>query len=372
MEWLDRPMYRVGAYILFGVVAFGVSLMLTFPDDQVKQIAAVQIEHQLERNLQRNYAVEVSDLDPWWLGIELEGLKVERRDNSTETASTSSSDDEKSRKPKKKKKKKKDAESSAFEIAIPSIGVRFAPLGSLLNAGVSVQYHVGMGGGAISGAYTRGTGAQYLSLDLGDIALEESPLLEQLSGIPTFGKLSGYGDFTFALDRPVVTDGSFELRGKKITVGPKKELKLEALPMGHASIPQINFGDLQLDLHVENDGSNRPTVVLDEFRSNGNHLQSQIWGTIQLSNRIGMADTRLKSRIRFNPEFASQHKVIQGLQRNEKFQNGKNGNWYGLVFWGKLSNLEWKGSPTAAQGPEESDGGPPGGQKKRKAAPKKK
>jgi len=364
MEWFDRPLYRWGAYIVFTLVAFVLALLLTFPDAQVKRIAAVQIEHQLEENMQTGYTVDVADLDPWWIGLQLEGVSIEERGPTPESGSFAGDENKGGDAAPKDSKNSGEAEQkstdkkggSSMKVEISSIGARFAPLGSILNGGLSVRYHLGFGGGAVSGAYTRASGAQYVELSIVDLDLEKSPVLEQLTGIPMFGRLDGYGTFTLAVDRPVVTDGNFELTGKKITVGPKAEFEVEALQVGHIKVPQVNFGNLELKLNIESEQKGRPTAVLEQFRSKGRDLRLQIWGTMDLAGQIGRADTELKTRIRFDPEFAQKNQPIRAVQRHQKFQNGQSGEWYGLVFVGPLNDLQWKGSPTAANGP--SEGGP--------------
>lgn len=375
MDWFERPLYRWGAYILFTSFAFVIALLVTFPDGQVKRIAAVQIEHQLEKNMRSAYTVEVSDLDPWWLGIELEGVAIEQRSATRNAATDGETSGSAVGKASRKQKETPDqkgetngansgdapSSTSQMKVEIPSIGARFAPLGSILNAGLSARYYLGLGGGSLSGSFTRASGAQYFALSVDSVDLEQSRLLEQLTGIPMFGRLDGYGSFTLAVDRPVVTDGSFEMTGEKITIGPKAKLKMDALPVGHVKVPQVNFGNLELNLQVDSEQEGRPTVELDQFRSKGRDLRLQIWGTMQLAGRIGRADTKLKSRIRFDQEFAQKNQPIQAMQRHRKFQNGQSGEWYGLFFWGPLNNLQWKGSPTAAKGPSEEDGGGKGG-----------
>jgi len=376
MEWFVERLYRWGAYALFTFTVFVVALLVTFPDGQIKRIAAVQIEHQLERNLRTGYAVEIGDLDPWWLGFELETVVVEERSTTKGSGggdgeSTGSNDDSTVSGPATSKKSPDEgagsgpSDGSKMTVEIPSIGARLAPLGSLLNLGLSASYYLGLGGGSISGAYTRTSGAQYLTVSIESLDLEKSTLLEKLTGLPMFGVLDGYGTFTFAAGRPVLTDGKFELGGQKITVGPKPKLKVGALPVGHISVPQVNFGNLELDLFVESRQKGRPTLRLDQFKSQGRDLQLQIWGTMNLVGGIGRADTELKTRIRFNSEFAQKNQPIQALQRHRKFQNGQAGEWYGLVFSGPLNALQWEGSPTAAQGPP-NDGGSNGGRPRKK------
>ena len=366
---MDRPIVRIAGYVVFGVLVFVIALMVTFPDGAIKQIAAVQIEHQLEKSMRKNYDVEVADLDPWWMGIELEGLSITERRAEAVSASTDEGD--------KKKGGDSKAEKTATptRISIPSIGARFAPLGSLVNLSLSAKYHLGLGGGAVSGSFTRGSSSQSLYVSIDDVNLNDTKVLTQLTGVPMFGTLNGEGNFQFMTNRPVVTGGKFDLNGSKVTIGPKKELKLESLPFGHVKIPQMNFGNMKLGMHVEEKKRGRPRLILDEFRSKGRDLQSQLWGHVQLANRISRAEARLKARMRFNPKFVQKTKVIRAMLRHEKFQNGKNGNWHGLVFWGRLSSLQWKGSPTAADGPKKKGGGSAkgsGGSGKNKSGNKKK
>lgn len=351
---MDRPLFRIGGYILFGVVVFIVALLVTFPDGQIKKIAAVQIENQLERNTQRNFEVEISDLDIWWLGIELEGLTIQERsaDEITAKLRKEAGDGEESGESGSGDGEEAGGdESLPLKFTVPSIAGRLAPISSIANGGLGVAYYLGLGGGSIDGTFVRGGGGQSVGVNINALDLNKTPLLIQFTGIPMFGTLNGHGQFTFAGNRPVLTDGNFELTGEKITIGPKQKLKIESLPFVEARVPQTNFGDLELKLSVEKTNRGQPTIKLDEFRSGGRDLQLQIWGDVELARRLANADTRLKARIRFHPDFVNSEKVIKTLLRQEKFRNGKAGDWHGLVFWGRFSKLQWKGSPTAAKGP---------------------
>jgi type II secretion system protein N len=380
---MDRPLFRIGGYVLFGVVTFILALLLTFPDGTVKQIAAVQIEHRLEQSMDRNVEVEVGDLDLWWAGLALENLSITEPDSSSVPTdggggegrnggdNTNPNDDG-------------DSEGGlassgqpSLQITVPSIGARLAPISSLMNFGLSVKYHLGLGGGSLSGTYTRSSSAQSIYVSVNDLNLNQSPILVQYTGVPMFGTFTGEGTFQFAPNRPVVTDGAFELSGQKVTIGPKEELKLEAIPFGHVNIPQTNFGNMELELHIERREGQQPKVVLDGWRAKGRDVQLEVWGDVDLARRMANAEARLKLRVQLNPEFTQQNQAMGAMLNNEKMQNGKRGDWYGLVFWGPLRNMQWKGSPTAAAGPEKEGGkdGQKGGGKgknKKKGAPKKK
>lgn len=378
---MDRPLFRIGGYVLFGVVTFILALLVTFPDGTVKQIAAVQIEHRLEQSMDRNVEVEVGDLDLWWAGLALEDLSITEPDSTSVPAGGTGGGEGNggggNSNPNSDGGSEGGLESSgqpSLQITVPSIGARLAPIGSLMNFGLSVKYHLGLGGGSLSGTYTRSSSAQSIYVSVNDLNLNQSPILVQYTGVPMFGTLTGEGTFQFAPNRPVVTDGQFELSGEKVTVGPKKELKLEAIPFGHVNIPQTNFGNMELELHVERKEGQQPKVVLDGWRAKGRDVQLEVWGHVDLARRMANAEARLKLRVQLNPEFTQQNEAMGAMLNNEKMQNGKRGDWYGLVFWGPMRNMQWKGSPTAAAGPD-NEGGEKGGgkgKKKKKGAPKKK
>ncbi len=382
---MDRPLVRIGAYAGFGLVTFVIALLVTFPDGAVREIASVQIEHRLEQRMDRNLEVEVGDLDLWWLGLELQNLSISEPTPSANPAGPQKAADDQENPNAKAKKSQNGEEASGgqprLQITVPSLGARLAPLSSLFNLGISAKYHLGLGGGSISGTYTRSSGSQSVYVAINDLDLNQSPLLVQFTGVPMFGTLSGEGTFEFATDRPVVTGGQFEMTGEKVTIGPKQELKLEAIPFGHVNIPQTNFGNMQLALNIEREGENQPRLVLEEWRSKGRDLQLQIWGHADLARRMARSEARLKLRLRLNPEFVNENEAMGAMLNNEKMQNGKRGDWHGLVFWGPLGDMQWKGSPTAAAGPDEEGGGEGGqkgkqgggkGKKKKKGAPKKK
>jgi hypothetical protein len=60
-HWLTKSL----AYAAFGLFVFIGTLLLTYPDGRISQIAAVQIENQLERRFNQNFEVEVDDFDLW-------------------------------------------------------------------------------------------------------------------------------------------------------------------------------------------------------------------------------------------------------------------------------------------------------------------
>lgn len=363
----DNPLVRIGGYVVFGLVVFVAALLITFPDGQVKQIAAVQIESQLERNFKKNFEVEVGDLDFWWLlGIELENLSIKERrpedsPGSGQAGAPAGGENpaEKARKAKAKAKEKEDT-SLPLELRIPSIAARLAPLTSALNGGLAAKFHLGLGGGSISGTYVRAGQSQRITASINEVNLRETDVLTRLTGIPFFGTMAGEADLSFALNRPVLTDGNVQLKADKLTIGPKKEVKIESLPLGYIKIPRTNLGNLRAKMHVEDGKGGQPTLKIDRFDSQGQDLQTQIWGHVKLGSSLARADSRMRMRLKFNPAFIRENELTPILRLKE-FQNGKKGNWHGFVLWGPLGKPNFKGAAKAADGPSEDDKAKPQG-----------
>jgi type II secretion system protein N len=345
----DNPLIRIGGYVLFAFAIFFVALLVTFPDGKVKQIAAVQIEAQLEKNMKKNFDVTVGDLDFWWLwGIELENLQIKEKRPSTGGGSGESESGEEGG-----AGGGQDARSFPLNITIPSVAARLAPIDSALNLGLAAKFYLGLGGGTVTGSYVRASNRQSIYVSLNDIALKQTRLLQQFAGLPFFGTLRGEVELEFALGKPLLLGGYVDLATDKLTIGPKKEVKIEALPLGYVEIPRTNIGNMRFKLDVDADRGGRPKLILERFDSEGRDLQTQMWGSVQLANTIGTADAELQMRIRLNPEFIRSNE-LSPILRMKEFQNGKKGDWYGFVVLGRLNSPSFKGAKRAADGPPDA------------------
>jgi type II secretion system protein N len=346
----DNPLIRIGGYVLFAFAIFFVALLVTFPDGKVKQIAAVQIEAQLEKNMKKNFDVSVGDLDFWWLwGIELENLQIkEIRPSSGDPGTSDDGGDGNGG-----DGGGQDARAFPLNITIPSVAARLAPIDSALNLGLAAKFYLGLGGGTVTGSYVRASNRQSIYVSLNDIALKQTRLLQQFAGLPFFGTLRGDMELEFALGKPLLLGGYVDLATDKLTIGPKKEVKIEALPLGYVEIPRTNIGNVRIKMNVNAESGRRPKLVVERFDSEGRDLQTQMWGSIQLANTIATADAELQMRIRLNPEFI-QTNELSPILRMKEFQNGKKGDWYGFVVLGRLNSPSFKGAKRAADGPDKA------------------
>ncbi|MFB6265225.1 MAG: type II secretion system protein GspN [Bradymonadaceae bacterium] len=368
----DSLLVRVLAPIVFGVVVFAIALVVTFPDTQLQQIAEVQLEKQLERNVGTPHNVDIGDVDPWWIGLQLQNVTISTPSASGPSASGNASSGAAAEKKAKKKKAASAGGATAgatgasaeFSISIPSVGVCFSPTSSLVSLGLSFGYFVGLEPGSVSGYVTQTTDARSLSVELDGLNLEPGDdVIERLTGVPTFGRLEGWAELTFAPARPVVTGGKVSLTGRKLTIGPKEELELQGIAMAnYLKVPQTNLGSLDIALHVDNAGKGNPKVVVDTFKSKGRDVRTQLWGHLKLARRLAAARAQLKMRVKFPRQAFVSENQLGALLRTEQFQSGKRGDWYGFVLWGRLASVNFKGAATAAKGPG-SDSGQKGGKK---------
>src|SRR5690554_6702928 len=123
---MERSIVRIPVYIAFGFAVFLVALVLTFPDQRLKEIATVQIEKQLDGK----YDVAIQDLDLWWLsGVQLKNVRISERITDTSVVETA---------PEGPKDAKQGAqggmpEKPPFAITIPRVAAGFSPLLSVVN-----------------------------------------------------------------------------------------------------------------------------------------------------------------------------------------------------------------------------------------------
>jgi type II secretion system protein N len=350
----EQTWARIGIYLLYGTVVFLIAFALTFPDDQIADIAEVRLEGAIERSQKTNYTVHVGDVDPWWLGVELENVSIEKVAPPTPSGGGGGASDSGASSDSKGSTSGGSASSrTTLQLSASSIGARLAPIGSILNGGLSVAYHLGIGGGSISGTYTRTGSSQLVTASIAGVKLRKTRLMSKFTGVPAFGKLDGSANLQLAANRPLLTGGTIELEGKKLTIGPKEEVKIPGIPLANLTIPQTSFGNLNIEMHVEyKEGQGPPKLVVDTFNTRGRDLKTQIWGDLKLAGTLGNAQSRLKMRINFNPEFIKGNELTPLLQQ-DLFRNGRSGDWYGFVLWGPLKSANFNGATTPAKGPKE-------------------
>ncbi|MBA2664193.1 MAG: type II secretion system protein GspN [Bradymonadaceae bacterium] len=354
-QWLEKPLVRNALYIAFALVTFMTFLVFTFPDHRVKQIVVVQ----LEKALDNKYDVKIVDIGLWrFTGVQLRGLTLTERVAPEALAPNDGA-----------------PESLPMSVQLDRLGARFAPLSSVFNLGPTVSFQVDLGGGYLYGSYHQNGKGRHVKVELDAIDLRKSTIVGSMLGVPMFGELDGELVLTLDPSRPVITAGHIALDGKQLTVGPATIHTEKFPPMTYFEIPQTNFGTLSARMQFgdgaeggldEQDepgakkkkkktaasgGASASTLLINEFKTSGRDIRSEIWGDIALASNVAQSRPKLEMRMQFDEGFVTKNSLGPILNMNE-FRNGKNNSWYGFVLWGTLGNLRFKGAATAAQGPQ--------------------
>jgi type II secretion system protein N len=365
---MDRPLVRITAYIAFGVATFLVALVLTFPDQRLKEIATVQLESQLGGK----YNVEIEDLDLWWLsGVELENVTLSER-----MADTASDDDAKGGGPTDDAKGGRPSGKSddgggppnkqPMRITVPSIAAGFSPLASIANFAPTVDFLVDLGGGDISGNYVHGGDKREVNVDIDDIDLSKTKIIDSFLGVPVLGTLGGEINLELDPKRPLLTGGKITLTGRQLMVDEATIHTDQLGPMAFIDVPPTSFGSLDANLVINKPkGSPTPTVDFKRFEFHeGRDVRGQIWGDLELGRNMASSRAKLKMRFQFEDKYIRSNDLSSVLQM-KWFREGKAKEWYGFVLWGRLAKPRFKGAPTAASGPQAD-----AGNKGAKSAPK--
>lgn len=343
LGFLEKPLVRLPVYAGFGFVVFMIAVVATFPAEQIKDIVAVEIEKQLGGK----YSVEIGDLDIWWLsGVSLENVTIAERVDPSEVEKPSPEEEEEGL-----------PEDLPMKVTIPSIAGRLAPIDSILH-GPSVAFALDVGGGVITGRFSQGSDARKLYVDLGGIDLRKTLALTAFLGIPFFGDLDGEIDLELDPKKPMVTGGSINITGDKLTVGPATIKTDKFPPITYLEIPQTNFGTLNVDLRVADD-KEKKRMRVEAFKWSGRDIRGELWGTVDLANRVEQASPDVEMRLQLDENFVTKNSLGPLLNVAE-VRRGKNKDWFGFHLYGRLKNLKFKGSPKSAAGPPA--GGPAGGE----------
>ncbi len=342
---LERRWVRIPAYMFFALMCFLLSMLITFPDDRIKKIMSIQLEKQLEYE----YEVEIEDLDLWWLmGIELEQVTLKERWTTEQMAKAI------------KEAKEGGKPRSQFEVTVPRIGARLAPLTSLFNLGLGVLFEVDFDdGGLISGTFVQASGKRKVDIDFGDVDLKRSKIVENLTGVPGFGSHNG----TVALElsggnRPEILGGSIDLKGSKLTVGPGVVETTKIPSMVYIEVAQTNFGNLVIKAKIEPPKKPRAArFVIEEMGAKGRDVLMDMWGNVQPAKRLGLSKSNMQFRLQFDQGFVKENELAPMLNLPPLRAGKSADNWYGFTLYGPVAKVKFKASTTTARGPGASKGG---------------
>lgn len=339
---MERSIIRIPVYIAFGLAAFFIALLLTFPSERIKEIATVQIEKQLKGE----YDVSIEKLGLWWLsGIKLKNVQLVERVEDTSEADDKSEDEDSERE-----------EEEPTTITIPRIAGGIAPVMSAFHLAPTFDFRVDLGGGDVRGNFIQGKKKRELNLKLNFLTLRDIDLFESLLGVPLAGQLKGNIDLELHPRQPLVTGGEVRLRGDNLLV-QKTTLETDKLgPMGFIDIPETDFGQLDAHLVIEPE----PNGLLSKMRfkdfriHEGEDVRGEVWGDLTLGRNAAQGSARLEMRFQFDERYIRTRNLGDMLQMGY-FREGKNKDWYGFMLWGRLNAPRFKGSPAAAEGPENTD-----------------
>lgn len=345
---LENRLIHIPLLSAYGSVMFFICMVLTFPNERVRDIVTVQ----LERQLGQRYDVEIADLGFWCLmGVSMEGVTLrEKVAPEPEPAPLLEGEEEGEGPPAK----------LPMSVTIDEVAARVAIFPSIFRLGPVVDYRVDLGGGAVHGSYVHGASKRSVSVRIDEVDLRKTSLLTSLLGVPFFGVLDG--DVRLELDpkRPLVQSGAILISGKQLTVGPATVQTDRFPPMTYFDIPQTNFGSLAARIKIATDNpGGRPSADIEEFSINGRDLRGELWGDVDLG--AGMTDSRARMQLRmqFDEAFVTKNSLAPLMNMGE-FRKAKSNSWFGFTLNGPLARMQFKGSPTAAQGAPK--GGAAGGE----------
>ena len=355
VQLLERRLIRIPLLIAFAILMLVICIVLTFPDERIKQIVIVQAEAALNRGKTSGgddtlWEVQIEDLDLWWLtGIELEGVTLRERwtDEQKADAAAEASDSAPPRKP--------------LSVMIPRVAGRLSLLKSLINLGGAAEFMVDFEeGGVIDGVAVLTGETRHIEAEIDALDVLRSKLLESATGVPGFGKVDG----TIALDIDAksgqIVDGQIALKGSKLTVGPAT-VKSEMLPsMAYIEVPQTNFGNLDIQMSIEKKkGARTPRLTIDKFKGVGRDVLVDVWGYLDLASKFASSRASVDMRMQFDKRFVKENSLTPILQIKQ-LRSGKSADdWYGLSLRGALARAKPSGSMRAAKGPPASKGGGP-------------
>jgi type II secretion system protein N len=272
----------IALYVLFGWMAFWVSLYLTFPIYKAKEYVADQVETILAGSRllgEGRPKVAIEDMDLWRLsGIKLRNMRVEGYNLLGE-------------------------KQSAF-----SIERGYARLGllSLLRGHRSVSFDVRTFGADFDGNVTVDKQQNVKNVDVSISKLDLGSLpIAKLRELQAKGTL----DLAVNLDvgNNIATDGKgrFKISLKKASIGPG-ELGLGATYMGAFQVPKIELGNLEgaIDF-VKGQGKSQ------KFALSGGDLEANVDMDIGLQKQLGHSTVNGRGWFGLKPEF---------LAKNEKFK----------------------------------------------------
>lgn len=319
--WWEKKFVRIASYLGFALVTFLVFMMWTFPEQRVAEIAETKIDEAFDHE----YEVDVGSVGVWRLtGAKATEIRLQERVGGED-------------------------EEVATTIFVDGLSARVAPIRSIFNRGLTGRYQVDVGGGStIDGTVVYRGGQLEISADFDEVDLRNSTLLASFLGVPIFGVLDGHMELVLDISRGgVLADGEVDLRGEQLTLG-STQIEHDSFPLT-IDLPTTSFGtlDLQLDIQETERGSR---IEFERFSTTGGRdIQAEAWGHIDVAR--GGTRPRLELRLQVAESYVTEHD-LSAVFNVKEFREGEYRNWYGFVLTGRGGDTDFRGSRTAAQGPD--------------------
>ena len=344
---LERPIVRFPLYGLFTLFTLLVCLILTFPDERIKQIVIVQAEQALNEGKSSQagdtiWEVSIEDLDLWWLsGVELHHVKLKEKwtDEQIEQAAQEAEQGAPPMKP--------------LSVHIPRVAARVSVFKSIANVGLGALFLIDFEeGGAITGDLVQTSEYVSIKASFDEVDVFKAAIVESVTGVPGFGELNGDVAVTIDPKTGMANDGRIDLEGTKLTIGPAI-VKTEMLPsMAYLEVPQTSLGNLFIKASITGKPGKPTTVTFERVENEkARDVLLQMWGKLSLYPQSDRSSADIQTRLQFNEKYVNANS-LKPLLNLQLFRVGKsNDNWYGITLKGRLSKLKPAGSVLAARGP---------------------
>ena len=331
-QWWEKPFFRVAAYLAFGFLSFVAFLLVTFPDHRVRQI----VSNEIEAAMDFEYDVTIGKLGFWRLtGISAREITLRER------VVGGGADDEEADGP------------MPMMVRVERISARLAPIRTILGGGPAADFQIDVGESIIRGRFDMDgfneAATQKISLNMNDLDLRRSTLLTSFVGQPIYGILDG--DVEIEIDGArggLITGGYVDLTGQQLTLGATT-IEIDGIPLlTGLDLPTTSFGNMEMLLTFE-ETEHGSRLNFDKFETSGRDIFTEAWGHIDITptgNR-----PRVELRLQVNEEYVTEH-GLSSLFNMGEFRQGEYGEWYGFVIAGRAGDINFRGSRTAAQGPQ--------------------
>jgi type II secretion system protein N len=267
-----------GAGYFFALLIFA---YLTFPYDRLKERIVSEFNARQTGPLPSR--LELDDIDSYWLsGIEAEGVRL------ITPAPPPSDASKKAEKPK--------------IMSIDQAHVRVSIL-SLLIGNRVMSFGADAFGGSIDGEVADSESERNVEIELEDVDLSQAPILADVIGLPTFGKLSG----TATLDSPEArlskAEGKVSFKITELGVGDGKAKIRDAI-----ALPRIDAGELVLEAEVK-----AGQLKISQFSATGPDLEFTAEGTIRLRDQMEHSTLSLNVKFKFTDRYANKNDLTKSL-----------------------------------------------------------